>query len=296
MIDRISFPRGNEKKFNKWLVEQYFKYGSVEEVLRKHRYGLPISHAGYHRVLDRWGIVKTAGPNSKLTDILNFMVRMAEEKIPLERLYKKMPPSFKPSAVTLYRVLAYIKEGLTRRVGTAVILTPAGNDKKILIARDISTPRNRLGKIFGTKTIPMGFSKINEIRKDAVTRILQQEVFTRQSIDEKFPHNVAPEKLKPFLFLDIADVRVEVFHIKLPKKLASVRSFSSYKLEKYKFVEISQLLSNKSKRGKYRVGVIDALDCYKHYLDLKARNIKTNPLQKKASLNYTLAEVSEEVY
>ena len=47
----LKFPR-KEKEFNKYLVREYFMCGSVDEVLRKHSYGLPISYANYQRILD----------------------------------------------------------------------------------------------------------------------------------------------------------------------------------------------------------------------------------------------------
>lgn len=288
MVSERTFPVGNEVKFNKFLIKEYFKHGTVEEVVRAHKFDLPISNASYHRLLDSWGVVKTAGPNSRLSEILDFMVRMVEEKVPLERMYKKMPVSFRPSAVTLYRILAYIKEGVTRRVGTAVIVTIKGDDTKVLVARDVSVPRVELGKNHGKLTIPMGFSKINEIRRISVKRLFQQEIFTKDTISNKFPKKIIPKDLKPFLFLDIADVRVEVFHIRLPKKFVNPKLFSSYKLEKYKFVDKDKLL--KSRPDTYRVGVVDAVDCYNKYLDFAKRNIKTNPLQRKAKLNYVLAE------
>jgi len=58
MNSNRKFPKG-EKEFNKWIVSEYFKHGSVDEVLRINRYGLPISYANYQRILDKYGIVLT---------------------------------------------------------------------------------------------------------------------------------------------------------------------------------------------------------------------------------------------
>ncbi len=282
-----SFPIG-EKKFNRWLVEQYLICGSVEDVFRKHRYGLPISHASYHRLLDKWGIIKTAGPNSKLNESLEFLYHLAETNIPLERLYTKMPPSFRTSAATLYRVLSYIKEGITRRVGTGLIITPYNNDKKVLVGEDKSTPRVELGKSYGAISIPVGFSKKRDPREDAILRILQQEVFTQNSINKKMP-KIIPPRPKPFMFLDIADVRVEVFHIKLSKKYSNTKNFTSYKLRNYKFMPINTILRGNARNKKYRAGVIAGIEGYKKYLELKRRKLATNPLYYKSRLNYQLS-------
>jgi len=212
------FPTGSEKKFNEFLVSEYLKVGSVDEVMKKFHQDLPISYAGYQRVLDKWGIVKAAGPNNKITEAIEFLTKLAHENIPLEKMYKKMPSTFKTSAASLYRILGYMKEGVTRRLATGLIITPYNSKNKILIANDISTPRVNLGKKYGSVTIPMSFSRIRDLREAAIKRVLQQEVFTDLAVKNRFPKSVVTNNLKPFMYLDIVDIRVEIFHLILPKK------------------------------------------------------------------------------
>jgi hypothetical protein len=280
----------DEKRFSELLVSEYLKYGSVDEVLRINKYCLPISHAHYHRLLTKWGIIKAAGPNSKMAEILGFMTRFAEEKIPLEALYKKMPPSFMTSAATMYRIVSYVKEGITRRLATGLIITPASNKNKILVGDDVSTPRLALGKPYGSTSIPMGFSRKRDSREEAILRILQQEVFTKLAIKRTMP-DIISSRPKPFMFLDIADVRVEIFHLKLPKKLSSKSSFSSFKLQNYRFLDKEKII--KGDKRKYRLGVKETAQGYEKYLKIKRRNLAFNPLQYKSSLNYYLAEYSD---
>jgi len=278
-----------EQKFNRFLVAEYLKYGSVDEAFKQNDYSLPISYANYQRILDQWGIIKAAGANSKLNEAIDFLYHLAEKEVPFEALYKKMPVSFRTSAVTLYRILSYVKEGLTRRVGTGLILSPFGNQRNILIAKDISRPRLELGKPYGAITIPMGFSRKRDSREDAILRILQQEVFTNLALAKKVP-KIIPLAPKPFMFLDIADVRVEIFEIRLPQKWSSTRIYSSYKLQNYKFVDIDNLTPLKS----LRIGVAEVVAGYTKYLEFKQRKLSFNPLQYKSSLNYHLAEIPEE--
>ena len=80
MSPNNKFPR-SEKEFNQWLIGQYFKHGSVDEVLKFHRYDIPISYANYQRGLDKWGIVKAVGPNKKMADIVEFLTYFVEKKI-----------------------------------------------------------------------------------------------------------------------------------------------------------------------------------------------------------------------
>lgn len=276
------------KIFNKWLVEEYFKHGSVDEAFKYHAYDIPISYAQYQKILDLWGIVKAAGPNNKISEVFNFISKMVEDGIPVEKLYKSMPSSFMTSSVTMYRILSYIKEGITRRVGTALILTPYANDSKILIAKDISTPRIEFGKEYGMYSIPMGFSRKRDPRENAIQRVLQSEVFTQLAVNKQIP-DIIPVRPKPFLFLDIADVRVEVFHIQLPKKYSDLKLFSSYKLSNFSFVDAKK---NKSLKFKFRAGVIEAIQAYLKYQSLKDRNLSFNPLQVKSRINYHFAHQS----
>ena len=283
------FPRG-EEKFNKWLISEYFKHGSVDEVLKKHNFDVPISYAQYQRVLDKWGIVKAAGPNSKLTETLDFLTKLAYENIPFDKLYTRMPSSFRTSAATLYRILSYMKEGVTRRMATALVITVAGSGKKILVANDYSRPRLSFGKTYGSISIPVSFSRLRDPREMAILRVLQQEVFTDFAVENKMP-DIIPLRPRPFMFLDIADVRVEVFHIKLPKKYSKKNTFSSYKLKNYRFINVSSLAKLASKR-KLRIGAREATEGYLKYLELKKRNLSVNPIYYKSQLNYQLSELS----
>jgi hypothetical protein len=312
----------SELEFNKFLVREYLRYGSVDEVVKRHNHDIPISYANHHRILDKWGIVKAAGPNSKLNESLEFLYHLTETNIPFERLYSKMPTSFKTSAVTLYRVLSYIKEGITRRVGTGLIITPYNSQHKVLVGQDKSTPRVELGKPFGAISIPIGFSRKRDSREDAILRILQQEVFTKKAIEREMP-DVIPAKPKPFIqtsrrprtfssrtngsseqtfrrklgvlyprlfmYLDIADVRVEVFHMKLPKKLSDPKCFSSFKLQNHKFMSINTILKVDTRTRKFRAGVVAGISGYKKYLELQKRNLDTNPLYIRSKLNYQLS-------
>jgi len=287
--DEKKFPRG-EKNFNKWLVSEYFKHGSVDEVLRIHTYDVPISYAQYQRVLDKWGVVKAAGPNSKLAETMEFLTKLAYENIPFDKLYSKMPSSFRTSAATLYRILSYMKEGVTRRMATALVITVAGSKEKVLVANDYSQQRTNFGKKYGSLSIPVSFSRLRDPREVAILRVLQQEVFTGLAVENKIP-DIIPLRPRPFMLLDIADVRVEVFHIKLPKKYSKKNNFSSYKLKNFKFVDANSI-SKLAEKRKLRIGVRESAEGYLKFLKLKKRKLSTNPLYYKSQLNYRLSEIN----
>jgi hypothetical protein len=263
-----TFPR-DEEGFNKFLVHEYLKYGSVDEVYQRHNFDIPISYANFQRVLDRFEVIKAVGPNNKFSEAVDFLAHMVKDNIPFEKLYKKMPPSYRTSVETLYRVLAYVKEGITRRLGCALVISPYNNTDKILIAKDISTPNIDFGKFYGNFTIPMGYAKKGSSRIDNIKRILQQEVFTDMVSDKIFPDFFVKDEMSPYMYLDIADVRVSLYHLQLPKN-----DYSDTPL---------------------RAGVREAVKGYLKHMSLVRRKLSVNPLQEKSILNKELATVTIDI-
>ena len=138
-----------EREFIVGLITDYLRYGSVDKVFKVHNYNLPISYPSFQRLIDRWGIVKAAGPNSVLSEALGFLVLLSDRKLPVETLYRRLPPSFRTSLGTVHRILHNIKEGAIRRVGTALVVVSAESPNMILIGEDIAPPRLELGKPYG---------------------------------------------------------------------------------------------------------------------------------------------------
>lgn len=294
MIEKELSPQEKERLFNSWLVSEYLKYGSVDEVYKVHKYEIPMSYPSYQRLLNRWGIVKAAGPNSKLTEALEFLTRFAQENVPLESLYKRMPPSFRTSVSTMHRILGYIKEGITRRLGTALVITREAREREVLIAHDVSTPRVELGKHFNSLSIPMGFSRKRDAREEAILRVMQQEVFASDAVNRTFPDNVIPDYPRPFMFLDVVDVRVEVFNIVLTEEDLKKRNFTSFKLKDYEFMQIDAVVKKGAGNSNFRAGVYEAVKGYDRYLDLKKRDYSVNPFYEKSHLNQEIALALEQ--
>jgi hypothetical protein len=283
-----------EEEFNKFLVREYFKYGSVEEALRRNNYNIPVSYANYQKILNKCGVIKAAGPNNKLTEAILFCEHFVRDNINVDGLYKKMPLSFQTSAKTLYRIVSYMKEGITRRVGTALVISPFDEPKKILVAADISIPRIELGKAYGSFSLPMGYSRKRDGRKINIERILQNEVFTSMVIEGNFPDRLVPDRIEPFMYLDIADVRVSAYSIILPKELSDPKRLFSYKLNRFRYLNMKDLLMGRFK-DELRAGVLDIVKGYDRYLKLVGRNLVINPLQEQSFLNKELARLTIEV-
>jgi hypothetical protein len=113
--------------------------------------------------------------------------------------------------------------------------------------------------------------------------------------EKKFPDFFMKDEMSPFMYLDIADIRVSVYHLQLPKEFSSLSCFSSYKLRDYQFVETKQLLKNDLTGLPLRSGVIEAVKGYQKHMNLIRRNLSVNPLQEKSILNKELATVTIDI-
>lgn len=290
MIEKILSAEEKEVEFAKFIVREYLKYGSVDEVFRKNGYNLPISFMGVHRIIDKWGIVKAAGPNSKLSEAITFLVLLSDKKIPLERLYKGLPPSFKTSMATMHRILHHIKEGMVRRAATVLVISPEGEDNLVLLGEDISTPRLAYGKPFGATTLPMSFSKFDESPNDSVLRVLQQEVFTEAAVGREMP-SVIPNPIRPFMYFHIADLKVAIYHISLPRELCNLANFSSYKVRNHQYVSLSDILKGEEDNWNFRAGIREVVIGYKKWLSDK-KSFVDRPQIAISSLNVALSELA----
>lgn len=241
------------EKFERFLVSEYFKLGSIDQVFKTHQFDLPISFAGYHRVLDKYGVVKSAGPNSKISESLYLLSLIANYKIPLEKIYRKYAPaSIKVSTNTIHRILHYTRLGLTRRQGTALLIENKIEPGKYVVGNDISLTKSILGEK-GDYSLPMGHSKTGEAPRVSIMRVLQQEVFTDKVTDFNFPVNLIPEHPRPVMYINIADIRVAVYHITISPKL----EFSSFKLQNLGFKSSAEI-----KNENVRPGVEEIISSY----------------------------------
>lgn len=273
----------NEIEFYKPLIALYLKYGSVDQVFASKYQNTGVSYPHFHRILKEWGIVKSAGPQSRLAEAIFFLTALAKEKLPLEALYKTMPASLRISAVTLHRILSYVKRGLTRRHGTALLISPESDPGIILVGRDIGTPRPEIGKPYGSLSLPMTYAKGNESEHDSVLRTLQQEVATDLTVNLKQPENLVPDEPHYCLSIDIADVRVRVYRLLVPDSL--VGSLNSYKLSDLTFSPIDYVAEQSDFGSHFRTGVPEIC---RAYLEVEAAKTSTIP-HVDSALNQRLA-------
>lgn len=273
----------SEIEFYKPLIALYLKYGSVDQVFASQHHNTGVSYPHFHRVLNEWGIIKSTGPQSRLAEAIFFLTALAKEKLPLEALYKTMPASLQISAVTLHRILSYIKRGLTRRHGTALLVSPESDINLVLIGRDISTPRPEIGKPYGSYSLPMTYAKGNESGHDSVLRTLQQEVAASLTVDRKLSTNLVPENPRVDLIIDIADVRVKTYHLIIPDKM--VKELDSYKLANLTFIPLRQIAQQTDFGSHFRAGVPEITQAY---LERKGEQTTTPP-HYGSLLNRTLA-------
>ncbi|MBI2326200.1 hypothetical protein HYU91_02315, partial [Candidatus Collierbacteria bacterium] len=261
-----------EIEFYKPLIALYLKYGSVDQVFSSQYYNTGVSYPHFHRIINDWGIIKSTGPQSHFAEAIFFLTALAKDKLPLESLYKTMPPSLRISAATLHRILSYIKRGLTRRHGTALLVSPENNPNLVLIGRDISTPRPELGKPFGSYSLPMTYAKGDESDHDSVLRTIQQEVAASLTLNRKLSANLIPEKPKVNLTIDIADVRVKTYRLTISDDI--IEKLDSYKLSNLTFIPLEQVAEKSSLDSNFRAGVPEIAQAY---LEIRDKSPATPP-------------------
>ncbi len=278
-------PREREMAFYESVVGEYLRYGSVDEVFKRHNWDLPISYPGFHKLLDSWGVVKSVGPNNSMGEAIAFLEMLSREKIPLERLYKSLPPSFQTSIATMYRILDCVKRGVARRYATCLVVTPFDDPDQILVAQDVSTPRFEFGKFYGALTLPMTFSKKNESYERSITRVLQQEVFSLDVVKKNFSYEKVHQGVELFCRFSLIDLSVSVYSVKLSREYSDLSGFSSFKLKDFNFMTSKNILEQKHL---FRAGVAEVVSVYKDILEDVVEEF-SYPINAISQLNQDLA-------
>lgn len=244
-----------------WFLNEYLKYGSVEEAL-KYNINLPISAANYHRLVKRRGIIKGVGRReTSLSEALYFFAEKAiEPTLPLEKLYKTMPYGFRTSIATLYRVYDLIKCQTPRREAVALLIKKDNDNDSVLVGKETKTSL-KIGRFKGDYSIPMGFSNNFEDPSVSVLRVLQREFSTRLAISgDLSPEGALSTQLlnsmENILSYDILDVRIGLYSLTLPEFFNN-NLFDSHNLIDHKFIKIDEI-----EYGKFRLGVPEMISCY----------------------------------
>lgn len=228
--------------FENQLISDYLKYESIESVFKKHKYNLPISFAGYARLLNKNNIVTTAGPNSHLSETLFFFSLLKEYGGSVGKLHQKLGISI--STQTLHRILHNIRFGITRRYGTALIIEDERYPGSFLLGQDNSLS-GKLGKR-DDWSLPMSHTREQDSHYTSILRVLQREVFTDQTINNLFPYEVLKQNLSPIFSINITDIKVRVYHLKID---SSKYIFSSFKLDYQQFFSVNDIKALPTRPG-----------------------------------------------
>lgn len=222
--------------FEDQLISDYLKYESIESVFKKYRYNLPISFAGFARLLKTRNIVTTAGPNSHLSESLYFFSLLKEYGGTISKLHQKL--GLNTSTQTLHRILHNIRFGVTRRFGTALILEDKSKPGYYLLGKDC-TLQGKMGKK-GDWSLPMTHTREQDSHYTSILRVLQREVFTDQTITGNFHYEALNQNLSPIFNIDITDINVRVYHLKID---STQYKYSSFKLSNHQYFTSAQLSS-----------------------------------------------------
>lgn len=286
MLERVY---GKESEHYENLVLSFLKYGRISDVYQKE--DVFVSPIGYRRLLREWGVVKSPGPNGIFSETLAFLKRLLMERLPLESLYRRMPNDFKTSISSLHRTLSCIKKGIVRLPGEALIVTPERYPDMVLVGEEVF-PRLAYGKKVGDISIPMGFAKKGEEVGMSILRILQQEVSNPLVLERSLvvggnlTKAIIDDKKEPFMFIDIADVRVACHHIVLPGELCEERLLKSGKLNNLRFAHLDEL--SFIENAKIRAGVKEIVEGHRERID---GSLDPTPFYQLSNLNKELLAI-----
>ena len=277
-----------EKYSDQWLVERFLKKGSIEEALKEGYSFIPFSYITFRRKLDSYGIIRSPGRHTSLTEALHFFrLKALEPQTPLTHLYEAMPHSFKTSLMTLHRIYERsVKPELKKsRRATALVIYHHDSPGHILVGIERTT-NIQYGKFSGNLTIPMTFSTQSEPASDRVLRVLQQEVLANEAIagkfkDDSFCMDLLESVDGPFMIYNILDIRVDCFRVTLPRQFSD---YSSFKIGNIEMRPIDDMLNMDS--SEMRAGVNEIL---KGSLETKTELIP----EVVSSLNYSLSGLEE---
>jgi len=174
-----------------------------------------------------------------------------------------------------------IRLGVTRRCGTALLISPESNKDRYLLGQDISLCNPSFGES-GDGSLPMSHTRMQDSATTSITRVLQQEVFTQNCINGNFPFNLIPENSKPIFYINIADIKVAVFRLIFPDEY---HDFSSYKLCRFSFKSALEI-----KQAKIRPGVGEIV---KNFELLRYAPQNDSEIVIDSNLNLALAKLPE---
>ena len=248
------------------FVIDYLGGSNVEKLIYSH----PFREAEGYRLLDRWGVIKSAGrSHSPFGKALYFLTKMVLTKLPLELLYyRHMPASFREtiSKSTLHRIARHARQGLTRTRGTALLISPEGDPTSLLVADDMTIPNPSVGKYYGALSYPMTYSVDGESPTTSIRRVLQQEVLTDLVLHRRFDLDSLAADPTPVGHMLVGDVDVAIHHLTLPWE--TLDHLSSFKLKNFRFLNISDMAALPPLDTTVRAGIPEIASAYSSFLHL----------------------------
>ncbi len=150
------------------------------------------------------------------------------------------------------------------RFATALVLH-SEDDDSVLFGHEARTEL-RQAKFRGDLSLPMTFCGEKEDYINAITRVIQQEVFVEQAIYQNLNVDIR-ESIQPFLKFTILDVEVRVFDLFVPREL--LYQVNSYKLTDYTLLNYNELQNH----PQVRHGIAEIVGAWRYG---SAENLQSN--------------------
>ncbi len=269
MIEKKDIPF--DKYSDRWLIANYLKYGSVEAVMCAYDYSIPCSVADYHRRVRKAGIVKGDGRANKsfAQALYVFLEKTLQPSLSLEKIYRSLPLTLRDARMSsIYRIYDSIMKQKTRRAAVGVVISPEGRPGTILVADELRSSSTSAKKS-GETTIPFGFASKKHSFDRSLLRIMQREFSTTLALSgelvvgSEMSSKLIPADTRPFLELQLLDVRVSVAHLTLPGELCDLSKCTSFTVNNHRWVPLEDCVNGKVG---LRTGVGEVLASYHDFL------------------------------
>ena len=272
MVSTAEIDSSHKEYSDQWLIANYLKYGSVEAVFSAYSWQIPFSVPEYHRRVKKAGIVKGDGRSNKsiASALYIFLQRALAPDLSLEKIYRSMPIKLRDARLSsIYRIYDSILRGKTRRLAVGAVISPEYDPRQVLVADETMTQISS-AKTQGQATIPFGFASRRQSFDNTVLRVLQREFSSDLAlsgdlvIGGELSNRLIPKDSKPFLELQILDVRVLAANIILPEEFCDLSCCTSFTVKNHRFVRLEQLLDGSIN---LRTGMGEIFQVYKNLLE-----------------------------
>ena len=248
-------------------IALYLMLGSSERVASQYKRQLNgLSTFGINNLLDCKGIVRQPRSLShrRIADSIDIVSGIASGNQTIASFLAQFDLTERPRIDSFLRnVYRRMLVPGSRLHATTLRIFPEDDPDVFLVGRDFSPPKIPGLRKIGDFTPPAVFTDPRLSSRERIACVLQREVFSHFAIKGELSAQgplirelVPDENGEPLLVHGIADVHVEIFDLKLPRRVVDSGQLNSVYLEQFKFMSEGEIMAQSER---FRPGVVDVI-------------------------------------